>query len=707
MGECPPLSGRDILALLYEATDGPNWVNDDNWLTDAPLKDWYGVFVDGSDRITGLELNNNRLRGEIRAELGALAHLVWLELGSNQLSGVIPMEVGNLTQLQILDLQGNRLTGGIPSQLGNLMQLGILNLQDNDLSGEIPMEFGNLTGLVHFWLSWNRSLHGPLPESLTDLGFLERFRADGTGLCVPADPGFQTWLRTIHDQRIQQCQPTTAYLTQAVQSREMPVPLVAGEEALLRVFVTTRTGTSARVPPVRARFYRDGREIHVEDIPATSEVIPTWPDESELTKSSNAEIPGNVIQPGLEMVIDVDPDDTLDPTTGLVKRIPETGRLPVDVRAVPLLDLTLVPLVWSDTESSHADSLVQLVSAMATDPESNEELRQVRTLLPVGQLDVRAHDVVAVKEITGSRVHSSATFLRAVQLVRLLDGGTGHYMGVTGEGFGGLAILGGRVSWSGLNAAAHELGHNMSLRHVPYALHAPYGNCGIPDNVDTHYPYGDGTIGAWGYDLGKHELVPPTVADVMSYCDTVWISDYHFSKALTYRIDTEAHAAVHVPRSVKSLLLWGGTDTDGRPFLDPAFIVDAPPALPDSPGAYQVTGSSPAGSQLFSLSFAMPEVADRDGGSGFAFALPVRTEWNGTLARITLTGPKGSFTLNEDSNLPMAILRDPRTGQLRGILRGSPGRTWSQPDVSGTVLDVSGLDVLFSRGIPSAKDWRR
>ena len=694
--ECPSLTGRDILTMLYEATDGPNWVNDDNWLTDAPLGDWYGVSANDPDRITILELSNNGLTGEIRPELGSLVDLVLLDLGSNQLTGEIPAELGNLNQLQSLDLQGNRLSGEIPRELGNLTRLGILDLRNNGLRGEIPPELGNLTGLVRLWVSWNRALHGPLPESLTGLRWLERFRADGTGLCVPTDRAFQAWLVTIQDHRIQPCQSQTAYLTQAVQSLGFPVPLVAGERALLRVFVTTQTGTSARVPLVRARFYLGGREVHSRDIPGTSEVIPTRPDESELAKSSNAEIPGSVIRPGLEMVIEVDPDETLEPTTGLVRRIPEMGRVAVDVRAVPGLDLTLIPLVYNDTGSSFADSVVDLVSRMATDPETNEELRQIRTLLPVGKMDVKAHDIVAVTEATGRGVHSSINFYNAVQVVRTLEGGTGYYMGVTHEGSGGLASLGGRVSWAGLKSAAHELGHNMSLRHVPYSTAAPR-SCGYTDNVDPHYPYGY-NIGAWGYDAKERKLVPPTVPDVMSYCDNVWIGDYHFTKALRYRLATEADAAPS-PRPVTSLLLWGGTDSDGRPFLEPAFIVDAPPALPESVGEYEIVGSSANGAQLFALRFAMPELADRAGGAGFVFALPVRAGWERNLASITLTSPGGSFTLNRDSDLPAAILRDSQSGQVRGILRVSAASVLSQANVGGTALGA-GLEILFSRGIP-------
>ena len=51
-----PASDRDILIALYETTDGPNWLNSDNWLTDAPLGEWYGVDTDASGRVVRLDL---------------------------------------------------------------------------------------------------------------------------------------------------------------------------------------------------------------------------------------------------------------------------------------------------------------------------------------------------------------------------------------------------------------------------------------------------------------------------------------------------------------------------------------------------------------------------------------------------------------------------------------------------------------------------
>lgn len=68
--ECAPVSDRDILSDLYRTTDGPNWVNSDNWLTDAPLGEWYGVETDASGRVVSMKLFGNDLSGPIRAEPG-------------------------------------------------------------------------------------------------------------------------------------------------------------------------------------------------------------------------------------------------------------------------------------------------------------------------------------------------------------------------------------------------------------------------------------------------------------------------------------------------------------------------------------------------------------------------------------------------------------------------------------------------------------
>ena len=114
---------REVLVVLYQTTDGPNWLRSDNWLTDAPIDTWYGVNTDINGRVIELSLSENGLSGVIPSELGNLSHLEWLALYDNELGGAIPSELGNLTNLIDLYLHSNQLTGVIPSELGNLANL--------------------------------------------------------------------------------------------------------------------------------------------------------------------------------------------------------------------------------------------------------------------------------------------------------------------------------------------------------------------------------------------------------------------------------------------------------------------------------------------------------------------------------------------------------------------------------------------------------
>ena len=695
--ECAPATDREVLEMLHDATGGRDWIDARNWLTDAPLGEWRGVEVDDQGRVVELRLWDNGLAGPIPPELGDLTHLEYLRLSDNALTGAIPSELGGLSSLTYLALDGNTFSGRLPPEFGTLSALEELRVENNDLSGPLPPELGGLASLRGLGLTGNSGMSGPLPAELTSLDRLGRLLAGGTGLCAPADPAFAAWLDGVHTRRVVPCaerEAPAAYLVQAVQSRAFPVPLVAGERALLRVFPTAKPAVGAGVPAVRAQFFVDGQETHVEYVPGGSGAIPSEVDEGSLATSVSAEIPGSVVQPGLEMVVEVDPEGTLDPALGVARRIPATGRLAVDVRAVPPLDLTVIPFLWAQAPDS---SILDAVRGMVADPEGHALLADVRALLPVGALSVTAHEPVL------SSSNDARRLMEETEAIRALEGGGGHYLGtmagpVTGPS--GVAFLPGRAGFSipQSGTIAHELGHNLGLRHAP---------CGGAGDPDPSFPHPDGSAGAWGYDFARRELVRPSTPDLMSYCGPPdAISDYHFANALRYRL-FEARAPEAPTASARSLLLWGGAAADGAPFLNPAFLVEAPPVLPDSAGAYTVTGRTARGTELFSLRFAMSRSADGDGSSGFAFVLPAEAGWADELAGITLAGPGGTFALNADSDLPMAILRDPRTGRVRGILREVPPPARTAMDAAERSAGGPELQMLFSRGMPDAAAWRR
>ena len=178
---------RSALAALYIATDGPNWNDNNNWLSDAPLRNWHGVTIGADSRVTYLILPQNQLSGAIPPELGNLSSLVLLDLQYNQLRGEIPPELANLSSLIVLTLRDNELRGEIPPELGNLSSLRVLNLGSNELSGEIPLELANLTNLVGLTLGGNE-LTGEIPPelgTLTKLSTLSLGSNDLTGEIPP------------------------------------------------------------------------------------------------------------------------------------------------------------------------------------------------------------------------------------------------------------------------------------------------------------------------------------------------------------------------------------------------------------------------------------------------------------------------------------------------------------------------------------------
>ena len=64
-------SDREVLEAFYHATGGPDWFFSTNWLSDAPLSEWYGVYTNEAGRVQALVLQSNNLNGPIPPEVVA------------------------------------------------------------------------------------------------------------------------------------------------------------------------------------------------------------------------------------------------------------------------------------------------------------------------------------------------------------------------------------------------------------------------------------------------------------------------------------------------------------------------------------------------------------------------------------------------------------------------------------------------------------
>ena len=235
-------SDRDVLVTFYEATDGDNWLENGKWLSSAPIGDWYGVIVDDSGRVIGLNLSENELSGTIPPELGNLTKLEELDLSKNQLRGTIPLELVNLSRLTHLFLFSNQLTGSIPPELSKLANLEQLALSWNQLGGMIPSELGKLASLELLAISGNR-LTGSIPPVLGDLASLTMLALHVNRLTGNIPPELNKlsgleWL-FLADNRLNGCIPEVWQNVEENDLDEVGLPICTDKDALIALYEST------------------------------------------------------------------------------------------------------------------------------------------------------------------------------------------------------------------------------------------------------------------------------------------------------------------------------------------------------------------------------------------------------------------------------------------------------------------------------------
>ena len=168
--------------------DGPNWINNTNWLSNLPIVEWYGITIQDS-AVTAIELPRNHLSGQMPDDIGQLTNLGILNLSDNNISGELPVSLKNSVKLKSIDLSRNQIDGNpvnifynannlisldlsynnfdgrIPKDLGKLTQLEVLNLSNNNFQNTIPIEIFWLQNLIELNLQSN-ALTGSIPRQI-------------------------------------------------------------------------------------------------------------------------------------------------------------------------------------------------------------------------------------------------------------------------------------------------------------------------------------------------------------------------------------------------------------------------------------------------------------------------------------------------------------------------------------------------------------
>ena len=97
-------SERSILESFYKALNGDEWGHKENWLSDKPLNEWYGITTDEKGKVVKIQLSDT-MTGKVPANLKHLKKLQSLHLDC--MAGGISLEVNKYPSLKELELSGN------------------------------------------------------------------------------------------------------------------------------------------------------------------------------------------------------------------------------------------------------------------------------------------------------------------------------------------------------------------------------------------------------------------------------------------------------------------------------------------------------------------------------------------------------------------------------------------------------------------------
>ena len=434
------------------------------------------------------------------------------------------------------------------------------------------------------------------------------------------------------------------YATQAVQTLDGRVPLVANRKALLRVFVRGSQAGLGTIP-VRLRLYNGASVIAT----LTSNATPSL-SVDESAGAAEFLLTEAQVRNGLAYLADVDPSGLLAETNETDNSYPLSGAPQLlSIQTVPEFRVILLPIRFSKNGRTGAANVSMLNHA--------------RTIWPLATVisSVGTALTTDLPPLVASDANGSwSEVLRQLELKRQLDGGISYYYGVLNvdytSGLTGLAYVGGKTgigidinfaagtNYPGENTA-HELGHNFGRTHTPCFT----GN-NRPANPDPQYPFTDGRIGAYGVDLIGPVMTRylPTAPDIMGYCDKGWASPYTWNAVSVYR----AAVPGRITQPAKPAVLITGMIRDGEVRVDPAFSTVAAPAQSDPNGTHIAEARDASGKLLGAMRFTPLESDHPDASMrAFVVAMPLSAAQQADVVSLVVRAVNGRQKVAQRSRL--------------------------------------------------------
>jgi hypothetical protein len=334
----------------------------------------------------------------------------------------------------------------------------------------------------------------------------------------------------------------------AVGANKRNAPIVAKRPGMMRIYVKPGSGWKSREVTAEVRLVSGDTKFPI--LSETKTVRAAASTDEDIDSTFNIELPAENLPAGVTFQVALTAEDG----TQVAEGEESTGRFPLDGSFGDLgaevsgkLKVVLVPIKY-DTDGS----------GRTPDVSAKQIELYKKTLMrwyPTSEVELTTHQPYAWTTTISRNGTGFSNVLRAMHQLRQRDSVDDdvYYYGVfsptssmqtfcQGGCVAGLSTVAdedtpvmrasvglGFAGQQSANTMAHELGHAHGREHAP---------CGGAQGVDSDFPYSQGQIGVWGYDIFDKTLISPTKGrDMMGYCPNEWVSDYTF-KHLFERISS-------------------------------------------------------------------------------------------------------------------------------------------------------------------------